>query len=113
MRGAAPGEGSDGAALPTDNTDWGELLEGLRYNLLMLQDQPIEMVPLSLVVVQERPLLRGPWQLAQKSLRNGLAPVTVTLYGPLSTMVTYTIHHLVLILIDRSRHRVHGQVSRK
>ena len=24
MRGAAPGEGTDGAALPTDNTDWGE-----------------------------------------------------------------------------------------
>ena len=87
MRGASPGEGSDGAALPTDNTDWGESLDDFWCQSLMSQDQPILKVLSSLVEVLGPPPLHGLWQLAPKSLRNGLVQATVTLCGHLSTTV--------------------------
>jgi hypothetical protein len=87
MRGASPGGGSDGAALPTDNTDWGESFDDFSYQSLMSQDQPIQKVPSSHVEVLEPPPLHGPWQLAPKSLRSGLVQVMGNRCGLLSTTV--------------------------
>jgi hypothetical protein len=76
------------------------------------QDQPIGTVPSWHVQVLVLLLIPGLWRLGPLSSHNGLAQVTATLYGLLSTWVSRILSCVSFRLINRSHHRVHGEMSR-
>ena len=62
--GTAPGESSDGAARPTENTDWGKSLERIVVMpVLTIQDHPTGTLESSLAEARNPPQLRGSWML--------------------------------------------------